>query len=229
MHEKIITAFDIQTREELDYLYNELSDNIKIVKIGMEAFYTFGVPIIERFKDKNINIFLDLKLHDIPTTVFKAAKTLGQLGVDILNVHAAGGTDMMKAGLEGFLDSNPNGKLIGVTQLTSTNQDIMNNELNISGSLEEQVKRMAYLVKNAGLHGIVCSAGEVRSIKSELGASFLCITPGIRPRGSASDDQKRIYTPEEALAFGADYLVIGRPITKATSPRKAYSEIIKGL
>ena len=229
MQDKIITALDIQTNEELDYLFDELSDDIKIVKIGMEAFYTFGNDIVKKFKEKNIKIFLDLKLHDIPTTVHKACKTLGNLEVDILNLHAAGGKEMMKAGLEGFLSSNPRGKLIGVTQLTSTNQEMMNNELNIQGSIEDQVKRMSLLVKEAGLHGIVSSAGEVKLVKEEIGSDFLCITPGIRPKGAHTDDQKRIYTPAEALSFGADYLVIGRPITKASSPKQAYLDIIKGL
>ena len=229
MKDHIIVAFDTQDKKQFDFLFNDLKNDIGHAKIGMEAFYTFGIDVIERFKKENIKVFLDLKLHDIPSTVEKASRTLSKLGVDILNVHAAGGVDMMKAAALGFKENQTNGKMIAVTQLTSTNQDIMNNELKIPGLVEQQVEHMATLTKSAGLDGIVSSAGEVKKVKARLGLDFICVTPGIRPKGSDQGDQKRIYTPMEAITSGADYLVIGRPITQAPSPKEAYLKILEDI
>ena len=166
-------------------------------------------------------------MHDIPNTVGKAAKTLAKSGVEILNVHAAGGVEMMKCALDNFKTENPSGKLIGVTQLTSTSQSVMNTQLGIPGNIDDVVIRYAESVRTAGLDGVVCSALEVKRIKSLFGSDFLCITPGIRPKGCASDDQKRIMTPTQALQAGSDYLVIGRAITNEKSPKIAFQKILK--
>ncbi len=229
MRDKIIPALDVQTIEELNFLIQELKGEASIVKIGMELYYSFDNDVIKRLKDNNFKIFLDLKLHDIPNTVHKAAKTLAKNGVDILNVHAAGGIEMMNAALAGFKTENEQGILIGVTQLTSTSTEMMNNELLIAGEVQDIVLKYAENVKTAGLAGIVCSAQEVSSVKEKLGADFQCITPGIRPKGISADDQKRIMTPLQAIRNGSDYLVIGRAITKAPSPRQAYLDILKEI
>lgn len=226
---KIIPALDVQSRSDLDSLIFELKGEATIVKIGMELYYTYGNEILHRLKNEGFNIFLDLKMHDIPNTVHNAAKTLAKNGVDILNVHASGGVEMMKAALEGFQTENDKGILIGVTQLTSTSSEIMNNELLIPGTINDVVLKYAELTKKAGLHGIVCSAHEVKTVKENLGTDFQCITPGIRPIGVDNNDQKRVMTPAEAINIGSDYLVIGRAITKATSPKEAFKNILKEI
>ena len=227
--DQIIPALDTQSEEELNFLLAELSETAPMVKVGMELYYTFGHSIIEKLKDKGFKIFLDLKLHDIPTTVYKSTKTLSTLGVDILNVHAAGGVEMMRAALDGFREHNTSGLLIGVTQLTSTSQKTLNEEIFIPGTTKEAVLNYAYNVKKAGLDGVVCSAHEVSFLKLNLGQDFKCITPGIRPKGAPSNDQKRVMTPKEAIQEGSDYLVIGRAITQSKSPRESFNKIIKEL
>lgn len=227
--EKIIPALDVQTISEFDFLVKELRGEAITVKVGMELYYTFGNRIIEKLKDNNFKIFLDLKMHDIPNTVHKAAKTLARNGVDILNVHAAGGTDMMRAALEGFKSENEKGILIGVTQLTSTSKTMMNTELEIPGEVDDIVLNYAKLVHSSGLDGIVCSAHEVKKIKLNINQDFKCITPGIRPKGLSSHDQKRVMTPLEAINQGSDFLVIGRAITQVKSPKLAFQNIIKEI
>lgn len=226
---QIIPALDVQDKERFDFLIKELRNDAKIVKIGMELYYTYGNDIVKQVKDYGLKVFLDLKLHDIPNTVHRGCKTLAKNGVDILNVHAGGGIEMMRAGLEGFLEHNSNGILIGVTQLTSTDQQTLNQQLLIPGVLPEAVLSYARNTKEAGLAGVVCSALEVTMIKKHLGDDFKCITPGIRPKGSTSHDQKRVMTPKEAITVGSDYLVIGRAITNADSPKTAFQNIIKDI
>jgi orotidine-5'-phosphate decarboxylase len=229
MRDKIIPALDVQSREDLDRLIFELKGEATIVKIGMELYYTYGNEILHRLKNEGFKIFLDLKMHDIPNTVHNAAKTLAKNGVDILNVHASGGAEMMRAALEGFKTENEKGILIGVTQLTSTSTEVMNNELLIPGTINDVVLKYAELTKKSGLHGIVCSAHEVQKVKEHLGSDFQCITPGIRPKGVDNNDQKRVMTPLEAINIGSDYLVIGRAITKADSPRSAFKSILEEI
>lgn len=228
--DKIIVALDIAQMSDLETMLKKLENKVKFVKIGMELFYTFGPSVIQRCKDHGFKIFLDLKMHDIPTTVAKSARSLGKLQVDIINVHAAGGIQMMKAAKESYLEYSPQGKMIAVTQLTSTNQQTLNNELMISTSLENTILRYAENTKEAGLHGVVCSAREVKMIKEKLSTDFLCITPGIRPEfHKASDDQVRTMTPKQAILNGSDYLVIGRPITQASCPAAAVTNILEEL
>lgn len=226
---KIIVALDVQNIDEFNFLIHELKDEATFVKVGMELYYSFGNDIIKRIKDFNLKIFLDLKMHDIPHTVYKSCKTLGKLDVDILNVHAAGGIEMMKSSLEGFREHNSTGLLIGVTQLTSTTQQQLNQELKIPGQMNDVVLAYANNVKYSGLDGVVCSAHEVSVLKKNLGIDFKCITPGIRPKNISSNDQRRVMTPIEAINAGSDYLVIGRSITNEASPKLAFQKILQDI
>ncbi|MDP7319852.1 MAG: orotidine-5'-phosphate decarboxylase [Bacteriovoracaceae bacterium] len=225
----IIPAIDVQTPDRLNFIIEELACEASMVKVGMELYYSFGEKILDNLSEKELKIFLDLKLHDIPNTVGKSCKALGKLGIQMLNVHAAGGADMMSAANESFKSENEKAKLIAVTQLTSTSQKMLNEQLLIPGTILDCVLRYAELAKKSGLDGVVCSAMEAPYIKKELGPDFLCITPGIRPSGADHNDQKRVMTPQQAMANGSDYLVIGRAITEATSPKKAFQDITQSL
>jgi orotidine-5'-phosphate decarboxylase len=200
------------------------------VKIGMELYYAEGPSIVKILKDRGHKVFLDLKLHDIPNTVKKSMQVLGAYGVDMVNLHAAGGIEMMKAAKEGLmlgaarLAEKP--KLIAVTQLTSTDEATMHNELLIDRPLDEVVKQYALNAKEAGLDGVVCSPHESKIIHDTCGADFLTVTPGIRLSKDSGDDQKRIMTPADAKAAGSDYIVVGRPITAADKPNEAYAEVV---
>ena len=192
------------------------------LKVGMELYYATGPEIVSYLKDLGHSVFLDLKLHDIPNTVKSAMKVLSHLGVDMTNVHAAGGVEMMKAAREGL---GKEAKLIAVTQLTSTSEEQMRDFQNIQTSLQESVIHYAKKTAEAGLDGVVCSAQEVKLIKEAPSPEFICLTPGIRPAGAAVGDQKRVMTPADAYHIGSDYIVVGRPITQATDPVAAYHAI----
>ena len=203
------------------------------VKIGMELFYAEGPQIIKTLKDRGHKVFLDLKLHDIPNTVKKTMQVLGSYGVDMVNLHAAGGIEMMEAAKAGLMlgaarfSEKP--KLIAVTQLTSTDEEIMHRELLIDKPLDEVVRQYALNAKEAGLDGVVCSAFEAAEVHDFCGADFLTVTPGIRLSKDGSDDQKRVMTPAEAKAAGSDYIVVGRPITAADKPSDAYAEVVEAF
>jgi len=190
------------------------------LKIGKELFTSSGPAFIEKLVAKGFDIFLDLKFHDIPSTVAKACSAAASLGVWMLNVHASGGRTMLMSAREAIDKSSQQPLLIGVTVLTSLSSEELN-EIGISATPEEQVLRLARLSKQSGLDGIVCSAQEAVSLRTELGDKFCLVTPGIRPAGVSANDQKRIMTPAQAIIAGSDYLVIGRPITQAEDPRKA--------
>lgn len=192
------------------------------LKVGMELYYAAGPEIVSYLKGLGHSVFLDLKLHDIPNTVKSAMKVLSQLGVDMTNVHAAGGVEMMKAAREGLVSQ---AKLIAVTQLTSTSEAQMQEFQNIQTSLQESVIYYAKKTAEAGLDGVVCSAQEVQVIKQATNPDFICLTPGIRPAGAAVGDQKRVMTPADAYQIGSDYIVVGRPITQAEDPVAAYHTI----
>ena len=192
------------------------------LKVGMELYYAMGPEIISYLKNLGHSVFLDLKLHDIPNTVKSAMKVLSQFGVDMINVHAAGGVEMMKAAREGL---GSQAKLIAVTQLTSTSEAQMQEFQNIQTSLQESVIHYAKKTAEAGLDGVVCSAQEVQVIKQATKPDFICLTPGIRPAGAAVGDQKRVMTPADAYQIGSDYIVVGRPITQAEDPVAAYHAI----
>ena len=192
------------------------------LKVGMELYYATGPEIISYLKKLGHSVFLDLKLHDIPNTVKSAMRVLSDLGVDMTNVHAAGGVEMMKSAREGLGNQ---AKLIAVTQLTSTSEEQMRDFQNIQTSLQESVIHYAKKTAEAGLDGVVCSAQEVKLIKEATNQDFICLTPGIRPSGAAVGDQKRVMTPADAYRIGSDYIVVGRPITQAIDPVAAYHAI----
>ncbi len=230
MAKDVIIACDFAGREETLAFLDKFEGRKPFVKIGMELFYAEGPDIVREIKARGHKIFLDLKLHDIPNTVKKSMAVLAKLNVDMVNVHASGTSDMMRAALDGL--TRPDGSrplLIAVTQLTSTSEERMQKELLISESLPETVLRYAENAKNSGLDGVVCSPLEAGSVKARCGAEFLTVTPGVRFADSASDDQSRIATPEKARALGSDYIVVGRPITQAQDPVAAYEKCLKAF
>lgn len=224
---KTIVALDFSTREEVMDFLKEFKEPI-YVKIGMELTYACGLDIVKDVRALGHHIFLDLKLHDIPNTVKGGMKNLAKLDVDIVNLHCAGGKAMMQAAIEGLEAGAVNGKrplCIGVTQLTSTSQEMMNEELLINGNVKEVVIHYAKLAKDAGLDGVVCSVHEAKAIHEACGDDFLTVTPGIRLSDDAKDDQKRVATPLFAKEEGCDYIVVGRSITKSNNPQETYQAI----
>ncbi len=198
------------------------------VKIGMELFYAEGPEIVRQIKARGHKIFLDLKLHDIPNTVKSAMRVLSRLEVDMVNVHAAGTIDMMRAALEGLTrEDGARPLLLAVTQLTSTSEERMHKELLVSASMPETVAHYARNAKEAGLDGVVCSPLEAALVKTACGPDFATVTPGIRFLDSAADDQSRVMTPEKARLSGSDYIVVGRPITRAADPVAAYRRCVR--
>ncbi len=224
---RTIVALDFSSKEEVVNFLSKFDEPI-YVKIGMELTYACGLDIVKTVKDMGHNIFLDLKLHDIPNTVKGGMKNLAKLGVNITNCHAAGGIAMMKAAKEG-LELGANGKeipmCIAVTQLTSTSKEAMNEELGIQGEVIDCVVKYALNAKAAGLDGVVCSVHEAAAIKAACGPDFLTVTPGIRLATDSVDDQKRVATPAYAKEQGCDYIVVGRSITKSEDPKATYDLI----
>ncbi|WP_442603800.1 orotidine-5'-phosphate decarboxylase [Paenibacillus sp. KN14-4R] len=232
---RIMVALDYATADAAEKLIAELKGIPCYMKVGMQLFYAAGPSFIAKLKDQGYHVFLDVKMHDIPNTVKGGSESVSRLGVDMFNVHAAGGRAMMESALEGVdkaitgMGSTTRPIVIGVTQLTSTSVEVLNREIGIEGSVEECVIRYAELTKAAGLDGVVASPLEVPAIKAACGKTFITVTPGIRPAGSAIGDQSRVMTPAEAFAQGTDYVVIGRPITAAPSPREAIESIIDSV
>jgi orotidine-5'-phosphate decarboxylase len=229
MENPVIIALDFENAGKAKEFLTCFKGHSPYVKVGMELFYAEGISFIDWLKKKDFRVFLDLKLHDIPTTVQKAMKGLGRFNIDMVNVHAGGGMAMMRAAKEGLLESGAHHtKLIAVTQLTSTTEKVLKEELLINnGKLEESVSHYSKLAKESGLDGVVCSVQEATAIKNVCGQDFLTVTPGIRPLGSKRHDQKRIATPAEAAVKGSDYMVIGRSITQSETPLAIYEEIVK--
>jgi orotidine-5'-phosphate decarboxylase len=222
----VIIACDFKNKNDLYEFLKPFDGLNPYLKVGMEIFYKEGPSLVRELHEKGFKIFLDLKCHDIPNTVESAMRNLGELGVEITNVHAAGGIKMMEAARRG-LDSTESGKktkLIAVTQLTSISQEVLENELLIKENLADVVKQYALNAKSAGLDGVVCSALEAPIIK-ELG--LLSVTPGIRFADNSVDDQKRVATPALAKELGSTYIVVGRSITKAEDPVAAYKRCVK--
>lgn len=218
-----VIALDFSSLEEVrTFLTHFPAQEQLYLKVGMELYYAEGPSIVTYLKEGGHSIFLDLKLHDIPNTVESAMRVLAKLGVDMTNVHAAGGLEMMAAARKGLGDGPV---LIAVTQLTSTSEEQMQADQNIQTSLQESVLHYAKSAEKAGLDGVVCSAQEVGLIKEGTRSDFVCLTPGIRPTGSSIGDQKRVMTPTDAARIGSDYIVVGRPITQADNPYKAYVQI----
>lgn len=211
MNEKVILALDFSDRLRVENVVSEFSGKIKWIKVGMELFYSVGPDIIYYLKDHDFSIFLDLKLHDIPNTVAHALKNLCKLPIDMINVHAHGGVEMMKQASSMVKDSVYSPYLIAVTQLTSTSEAEFN-QMGYKASLHEHVGHLAHLAHESHLDGVVCSAHEVQIIKNHCGSDFLCVTPGIRFSDSNHDDQKRVMTPTQAINLGSDFLVMGRSL-----------------
>jgi orotidine-5'-phosphate decarboxylase len=226
--DKIIIALDFSDRQKVMELLQTLKGQKVWLKIGMELFYSLGPQIIHEAKERDFKVFLDLKLHDIPTTVGQSVKVLTRLPIDMINVHAAGGSEMMKRASESALASKYSPLLIAVTQLTSTSTEQMNQEQLILGDVLESVCHYAKLAQDSGCHGVVSSPKEIQTIKLKCGQKFLTVTPGIRPVDSDFNDQKRITTPLDALNLGADFMVIGRPITRAQNPLLVLQNILQG-
>ena len=197
-----IIALDFKSAEEVNTFLDQFNEPL-CVKVGMELFYQTGPGLIQSLKKRGHDIFLDLKLHDIPNTVSKAMEGLARLDVDLVNVHAAGGVKMMEEAKKGLSKINPNTKIIAVTQLTSTTEQQLHEEQNIHTTIDEAVLNYARLAHKAGLDGVVCSPLEAELISRELGPEFMKVTPGIRPKGAAQNDQQRITTPEEAQTLGS--------------------------
>ena len=227
MGKDVIIACDFSSAEKTFEFLDKFEGKKPFVKIGMELFYAEGPSIVREIKARGHKIFLDLKLHDIPNTVKKAMSVLSGLDVDMTNLHAAGTCRMMEAAIEGL--TRPDGTrplLIAVTQLTSTDQEAMENDLLIKEPLPEVVMHYAQNAKKAGLDGVVCSPLESEKVHSSCGAEFITVTPGVRFADGDKGDQKRVMTPADAKAIGSDYIVVGRPITAAEDPVAAYERCI---
>lgn len=225
----VIIACDFASAEQtLAFLDKFEGESRKpFLKIGMELYYAAGNEIVREIKRRGHKIFLDLKLHDIPNTVRKAMKVLSALDVDMVNVHASGTIEMMKAAKEGLTrEDGTRPLLIAVTQLTSTSQEAMQSQLLIGATINDTIAKYAQNTKEAGLDGVVCSPLEAALVKETCGQEFMTITPGIRFADSSTDDQVRITTPEKARAIGSDYIVVGRPITAADDPVAAYRRCV---
>ena len=228
MAKDVIIACDFAGRKEtLDFLDAFRGEAAPFVKIGMELFYAEGPEMVRELKRRGHRVFLDLKLHDIPNTVKKAMRVLSALEVDIVNVHAAGTVEMMRAALEGLSrEDGTRPLLIAVTQLTSTSEERMQRELLIGAGINETSVKYAQNAREAGLDGVVCSPLEAALVKKACGADFLTVTPGIRFADAAADDQVRITTPARAREIGSDYIVVGRPVTAAPDPVAAYRRCV---
>ena len=226
---KCILALDFENFEAALNFLDKFDEKI-YVKVGMELIYGSSLQLINEIKNRGHNIFVDLKLHDIPNTVKGGMRNLAKLGVDMVNVHCAGGMQMMRAAIEGLEEGKGKDQrplCIGVTQLTSTSKEMMNEELLISGDVENVVLHYALNAKKAGLDGVVCSVHEAKIIHKVCGEDFLTITPGIRLIEDSEDDQKRVATPELAKKEGSDFIVVGRSITRSENPLETYNKIEK--
>jgi orotidine-5'-phosphate decarboxylase len=222
---KVVVALDFDNQADALAFVDKIQPSDCRLKVGKEMFTYFGPDFVKALVERGFDVFLDLKFHDIPNTVAKAVAAAAELGVWMVNVHASGGLKMMEKAKESLVpygDKAP--LLIAVTVLTSMSEaDLIG--LGITKSPAEQVQHLANLTKLAGLDGVVCSAQEAEALKQQLGKDFKLVTPGIRPLGASVDDQKRIMTPEQAVEVGVDYLVIGRPITKAADPQQVLQDI----
>lgn len=232
--ERLVLALDVDDFKKAEQLVGKLSNYVGVFKIGSQLFTAGGVKVVNMINEKGGKVFLDLKFHDIPNTVARAAEVATKLGVYIFNVHTSGGYEMMKAAAEATEKISlalgiRKPIILGVTLLTSINQEILEKEIGIKKRLEDQVVHLAKLAKAAGLDGVVASPWEINEIRKACGEDFVILTPGIRPAGKSSDDQKRVMTPREAIKLGADFLVIGRPIRNDANPIEAVKQILREM
>ena len=227
MGKDVIVACDFSSKEEVFAFLDKFTEEKPFVKIGMELYYAEGPEIVKEIKKRGHKIFLDLKLHDIPNTVMKSMRVLSSLDVDMTNLHAAGTAAMMEAAVKGL--TKPDGTrpiLIAVTQLTSTSEERMKEELLINAPIDEVVMHYALNAKNAGLDGVVCSPLEAAKVHDKCGADFITVTPGVRFADGEIGDQVRVMTPAQAKEIGSDYIVVGRPVTQAADPAAAYKRCV---
>ena len=226
MKREVVIACDFSSKESLIAFLDKLGDNRPYLKIGMELYYATGADLVRELKARGFKIFLDLKLHDIPNTVYKAMSVLADLDVDMINVHAAGTIEMMKAAKRALTEKGKNTILLAVTQLTSTSQEVMEKDLWIEKDILETVKHYAQNAKEAGCDGVVCSPLEVQGVAEACGKDFVTVTPGIRFADDAKGDQKRVTTPAKAHELGSHYIVVGRSITASADPKAAYERCV---
>ncbi len=231
--DRLIVALDVNSEEKAVAMAEKLKNDVKFFKIGLELFSSCGPKIVERIEEAGCYVFLDLKFHDIPATVAKAAAAITKLKPFMFNVHALGGYEMMRRSAEAVTDEAKRldivkPRILAVTILTSLDEKAMK-EACVGGSPKEAVLRLSRLAKKAGLDGVVASPAETKEIRKELGKDFLIVTPGVRPGWAASDDQKRTAAPNAAIKNGADYIVVGRPITESTDPAETTREILKEM
>jgi orotidine-5'-phosphate decarboxylase len=230
--DRLIVALDVTERDKALELVEMLHDCCGMFKIGLEPFCIFGPTFVEEIQDRGGKVFLDLKFHDIPRTVAQAGRAAARLGVEMFNVHIAGGSEMMKAVVEAVREETAGkkqAKILGVTVLTSLGADELTRDLGIDRSPLEQVIFWAQEAKECGLSGVVASPREISAIREHCGRDFLIVTPGIRPAGFESGDQKRVSTPGDAVRSGVDYIVVGRPILQAQDPRQAALDIVREM
>lgn len=223
-NERLIVALDTGDLKKAERVVNELSGVVKIFKVGSQLFTRYGPKAVDMVNKENCRVFLDLKFHDIPNTVRGAVESAKNLGVFMLTLHTLGAKEMLKAASS--IPKRP--KLVGVTVLTSLDKEDLSS-LGIDRGVEEEVSELAKLARDSGLDGVVCSPKEIALVRKKMGKDFIIVTPGIRPKGDKTSDQKRILTPKEAIKLGADYIVIGRPIIEDSSPIKAAKEILKEI
>lgn len=228
MGKDVIIACDFKNKDEVMHFLSKFNNEKLFLKIGMELYYAEGPGIIKEIKKQGHKIFLDLKLHDIPNTVMKAMQVLSNLDIDMCNVHASGTISMMEAALKGLTrEDGTRPLLIAVTQLTSTSEERMKNDLLINEPIDEVVMHYAVNAKKAGLDGVVCSPLEAKKVHDTCGEQFLTVTPGVRFATDDIGDQSRVMTPAQAKEIGSDYIVVGRPITAAENPVEAYRRCVE--
>ncbi|TDQ42356.1 orotidine-5'-phosphate decarboxylase [Aureibacillus halotolerans] len=229
MLKPVIIALDFPDKKEVRQFLHPFGDQPVWLKVGMELFYKEGPELVRELKAAGHSIFLDLKLHDIPTTVQRAMRQISGLDVDLVTIHTAGGTEMMKAAVAGLEEgaSGVRPRCVGVTVLTSTNEHMLQTQLGWQGTVKEAVHHFAKSANESGLDGIVCSAHEAADIRQTFGPDFWSVTPGIRLAGDAANDQKRVMTPAEAREAGSTAIVVGRSITKKAQPYDVYQSIVR--
>jgi len=232
--ERLVLALDVDDFSSAENLVGLLKDYVGVFKVGSQLFTSEGTKIIDMITKAKARVFLDLKFHDIPNTVKGAAESATKLGVYMFNVHASGGYEMMKAAADAAIETSiklgiKKPLILGVTVLTSINQEILEKEVGVNKAVKEHVVHLAKLAKSAGLDGVVASPHEIKDIRDACGKNFIILTPGIRPAGEEINDQKRIMTPKQALEQGADFIVIGRPIRNAENPVEAARNIIREM
>jgi orotidine-5'-phosphate decarboxylase len=230
--EKLVIALDVSSWDDAKSLVRDLASCVGVFKVGQQLFTRIGPDVVRFIHDQGAQVFLDLKFHDIPNTVYEACLVACELGVKMFNVHASGGLEMMKAAARARMAARPkvnSNQILGVTVLTSLNENTLHAELRISGSVSDYVLHLAKLAQKSGLNGVVASPHEIATIRDICGVNFTILTPGVRPTWAEVGDQKRVMTPKEAIQAGADYIVVGRPITGAKDKVGATKKILEEI